>query len=548
MNTNAIWQLMSIQRGYGLINPTEMLGTLARALSVRNDILHGNEGADASIENDPAALYNYMISTTASIPGSNKGGQADFFQFYTVCKSLADEDLIGYIDAVLEQKYRLTLPKAVLGLYDEKMKGSAKKVLIAEGDAFGVYLLKWLNENPDKRFVVSFERPDIAFAYQMILGHYANFDGRISSVYSHDFIQDRFDLIFSYPAFGGRLLDEQSDFLSRDTSLAATENLLYRMNPISGEICTILPGKVTFSTTKDVVRFREFVQEKFGIREISSLPAGVFYPASGIKTFFFHFTSGQSDGIVVRMFEAERKGGKKGDFALAEKQKMLLFQYELADAGSWNVDMLFADDDPEITEFKNSSVKKLKVSDVASKVSRGPVINKRAEDGMTGIINISDIGEFGIDFGSIWTTDELGRKIDDAILKEDDVLVTARGTTIKVAVFHPGKNTKPCVASPNIIVIRPNSLIMGDFLKLFLESPVGIKMLKSLQRGETVTNINHKDVMDLEVPVPTLAEQREAVDMHKAGLLQYRIALEAAEKAWLAIKAEVNGKLYGGDD
>ena len=548
MNQNAIQQLISIQRGYGLIDATEMLGTLSRALSVRNDILEGVEGADPSIENDPAALYNYMIANTPSVPGMNKGGQADFFQFFTVCKRLGDEDLIGYVDAVLNQNYRIALPKAVLDLYDEKLKPSAKKVLIAEGDSFGLYLLKWLNENPDKKFTVSFEKGAVAFAYQMILGHFGNFDGRLSSVYSHDFIQDTFDLIFSYPVFGGRLLDEKSDFLSRDTSLAATENLLYRMNPVSGEICTVLPGKVTFSTTRDVVRFREFVQEKFGIREISSLPAGIFFPASGIKPFFFHFTSEPSEGILVRLFEAGKKGNRRGDAILVEKQKMLAFQDEISESGSWNVDMLFADEDPEINEYRNSPVKKLKISDIASRVIRGPVINRRAENGMTGIINISDINEFGIDFGSIWTTDELGRKIDEAILRDDDVLLTARGTTIKVAVFHPGKDTKPCVASPNIIVIRPNSLIMGDFLKLFLESPVGTKLLKSLQRGETITNINPKDVLDVEVPVPTIAEQKEAVDMYKAGLLQYRLAIETADKAWDAIKAVVNGKLYGGNE
>ena len=548
MNQKAISQLIAINHSYGVTNPEDMIGTLSRALSVRNDILNGMEGANPAIENDPVALYNYMVANTGSVPWPNKGGQAEFFQFYNACKDLDDEDLLGYIGVALAEMYRVVVPEAVLELYGEFLAGSGPKVLIADGDAFGTCLLRWIRENPDKTFTVSFMSPSIAFAYQMILGHFGNFDGRVSSVYKPDFIQSRFDLIFSLPAFGGKLLDEKSDFLSRDMSLAATENLLYRMNPVSGQLCTVLPGKVTFSTTRDVVLFREFVQEKYGIRDISSLPSGTFYPMASIKTFFFHFTAAPSEGIAVRLFEAERKGGKKGEMTLKEKQKALVFQDELMEMGSWNVDMLFADDDPELNQYRLSSVKKLKIRDVSTRVLRGPVINTRSENGITGIINISDIGEFGVDMGAIWTTDELGKKIDEAILQDDDVLLTARGTTIKVAVFRSDSGTKPCVASPNIIVIRPNSLIMGDFLKLFLESPVGMKLLKSLQRGETVTNINPKDVMDVEVPVPTIAEQKAAVDEYRAGLIQYKTALDTANKAWSAIKADVNSKLYGGNE
>ena len=82
------------------------------------------------------------------------------------------------------------------------------------------------------------------------------------------------------------------------------------------------------------------------------------------------------------------------------------------------------------------------------------------------------------------------------ILQEGDVLITSRGTTIKIAVFNeqPGK---VCVPSANINVIRTNKLLKGAYLKLFLESSVGMKMLKGLQRGTTISENNQQKAINI---------------------------------------------------
>lgn len=129
------------------------------------------------------------------------------------------------------------------------------------------------------------------------------------------------------------------------------------------------------------------------------------------------------------------------------------------------------------------------------------------------------------------------------ILQEGDVLITSRGTTIKIAVFNeqPGK---VCVPSANINVIRTNKLLKGAYLKLFLESSVGMKMLKGLQRGTTIVNINYKDIELLEVPVPPMAKQEKIINDYNEGLSLYIKTISAAEEAWNKIQADIQKNLY----
>ncbi len=109
-----------------------------------------------------------------------------------------------------------------------------------------------------------------------------------------------------------------------------------------------------------------------------------------------------------------------------------------------------------------------------------------------------------------------------------DVLISSRGTILKVAIFS--EQTFPCIPSSNLIVIRPNDGLLGKYLKIFLESSIGIKLLKSIQRGTTVVNINYKDLGQLEIPLLSLEEQKEIINKYEEEMNQYKTTIEVAEK------------------
>ena len=209
---------------------------------------------------------------------------------------------------------------------------------------------------------------------------------------------------------------------------------------------------------------------------------------------------------------------------------------------NWNVDMAFSITDETILQYKCSSVKKEKLKDVAE-VFRGKSVSEKAEDGNVAVVNISNISETGIDYENLDTTNDEERKVSRYLLEDGDVLIATKGFAVKIAVYE--KQPRMVIASSNLCVIRPNSkLINGTYLKLFLESEAGMKIIKSLQRGTTIVNINYQDICELEVPVPPMDEQLEIANEYNAGLSLYKKTIAAAEEAWTMIKNSVKSKLF----
>lgn len=226
---------------------------------------------------------------------------------------------------------------------------------------------------------------------------------------------------------------------------------------------------------------------------------------------------------------------------LVVKKEFLLFSDEFSDLNGWNIDIAFSEGNADIQAFSSSPVKKLRLEDAAT-VFRGKAINEKTETGNVAVINISNITDTGIDYKSLDQIEEEERKVSRYILKDGDVLVTARGTTVKIAVFE--KQPMFCIPSANINVIRPKNMLRGAYLKLFLESPVGIKMLQSLQRGTAVVNINYRDIIELEVPVLPIEAQDALIEEYNAGLKFYKDTIAAAEEGWRGLRQEIQTKLF----
>jgi len=127
--------------------------------------------------------------------------------------------------------------------------------------------------------------------------------------------------------------------------------------------------------------------------------------------------------------------------------------------------------------------------------------------------------------------DEEERKVTNYLLKKGDVLIPARGTAIRTAIFH--EQSYPCIASSNVIVIRPEpKMLNSTYLKLFIDSPLGEKMISGMQQGIAIINISYKDLKALEIPVPSLEEQQKKSDEYTKELKIYKDTIAAAEKRW----------------
>ena len=115
------------------------------------------------------------------------------------------------------------------------------------------------------------------------------------------------------------------------------------------------------------------------------------------------------------------------------------------------------------------------------------------------MLNISNIENGQIDYSNMDTINEEERKVKRYELTTGDVVLSCRGTAIKSAVFK--NQDKTIIASANLIVIRPKEKVKSEFIRIFFESPVGLAIIKSFQRGTTIMNINHSDIMEMEIPL-----------------------------------------------
>ena len=94
-------------------------------------------------------------------------------------------------------------------------------------------------------------------------------------------------------------------------------------------------------------------------------------------------------------------------------------------------------------------------------------------------------------------------------LKENDIVVTTKSTRVKtfVAKDLPKRNI---IVTGGMLVIHPNTeLVDPVFLKMFLDSETGSKILSSIMRGITIKTISFKDFQNINVSCPPLEEQNE---------------------------------------
>lgn len=357
-----------------------------------------------------------------------------------------------------------------------------------------------------------------------------------SDIYSTEFINKKFDLIICVPFFGGRELPKENNhFICRRYDAIALENLSVYLTD-GGILSIVVPASITYGSG-DLEILRNYIQSNYAIKEISSLPSEILESCTGLKTVLLNISTGATEDVEVNRYKLENNN-------LVSYEDTLALLDELENMQCWNIDRLFSLTDEDYQRFINSGVKKNYLKEVTEIIFRGKNIplSKKDNIGRIGVINISNINEIDIDYSNLEFIDDEERKISNYILQDGDILLPARGTTIKTAIFEKQQFT--CIASSNVIVIRPNkNLIKSEYLKLFLDSSVGKKMLKSMQQGTVIMNISYQELGNLEVPMPDINEQTGISEKYKKELDLYKKTIEEANKRWSSVIKELEGKL-----
>lgn len=431
------------------------------------------------------------------------------------------------------------LPEPLVRVMEGGFKRDPETVLIVEGEKFVTRLTEMIELHPGTRFTISTQRETNVELLKIMTDKYDNVTVVESNVYESSFIHERFDMILSSPVFGGRTLSEDPTFMCRELDMVALENLLTHLNS-DGDLVIVLPGRFTFAQGK-VGALRSFIQSTYTLKEIDELPTGVF-ANTAIQTYLINIQNSRptGDDVIIRRYSAgERKNRRSAVEELILEDDTFAMLDELEEMGSWSVDRIFEQQSEEWQAFNGSTTRKEALGNVAE-IFRGKNVTKKVPNGKIGVINISNIGEYSLNSDNLDYIDEEERKVSNYLLQEGDVLLPGRGTAIRVAVFREKDFPFPCIASSNVIVIRPDERSLKSlYLKIFLDSPIGGKVISQAQQGTTVMNLSYKDLNDIEVPLPTIEEQEEITLKYEYELRHFQETVAQAERRWREVLNEL---------
>ena len=160
---------------------------------------------------------------------------------------------------------------------------------------------------------------------------------------------------------------------------------------------------------------------------------------------------------------------------------------------------------------------------------RGAILHEK--DGNYTVIQAKNINKDGtVDSEELIRT-TLEKMRSKGTVQDGDVILSNRGT-FRSAVFR-GDDTNVIAASSLYILRLQRSDVLSEYLMVFLNSSLGQKALGILNRGTIIQAIPRQSLLSLNIPVPTLEKQKQAVSIfqnYHSRIVLYKRKTDLHEK------------------
>lgn len=175
----------------------------------------------------------------------------------------------------------------------------------------------------------------------------------------------------------------------------------------------------------------------------------------------------------------------------------------------------------------------------------GPGAGARPGDWEMAVVDSADIQDDRLNLGDLRTVSiQRNVKTEKHLLRPQDVLITARSTTIKSALVPPALTRT--VAGATLLVVRPREpeLGLGHYLWYFLTSSHGRAQVASrLKAGATIASLSAKSLEEITVPLPHPRRLNRLADLIEESERAYASALDAAQQRRVVIRDSIIGSL-----
>lgn len=139
-----------------------------------------------------------------------------------------------------------------------------------------------------------------------------------------------------------------------------------------------------------------------------------------------------------------------------------------------------------------------------------------------------------------------GRSVDRFQLQEGDVVLLAKGNSIRAAYVTKKVAELNVIASANFILLRPNTdVLVGEVLVAYLNSALGQSRLNSISTGAAIKNVSLSNLKKVEIELPELNKQHEIAELFHASNAAYKSTIELAEQQQKAASACINQLMKG---
>lgn len=543
-------EFLRVSRGVIDLSSDDLVKTVLTILRVKKELIKRHEN-----NLDEHQLYEIMNDVSKDIQPFNITVDA-FYKIFYIAKDIFtdDEDLLNIIQNCRMVMYVSPALEDIFINAIEKSK--AKSVLIFGIEGFSKKLLEVVKKHKDIEFSFMMNVDNYS-CYMLLKEIYKNINiidvdsDYVDAISNVKFINEKiykygyhnnakYDLIIAVPKFG-TISDTflRSQMIANSWDLMVTEILLKSLNE-KGVLKVVVTPKIIFSGGIDS-KFRKYLLENYKLLEIADLPAGLFNNVTMVKTVLLTLSTGASDKIQVKKYVSDKPLARNTECTSLDIDKEETISIEELQADdSWNISLLLESDD-EVTQYKNTGLPMVKLEDIAD-VFRGKAISKLDSGKKVGVINIADIADNEIDYDKVSFVNDEQQKIIKYLLEDGDILISSRGTTIKVAMFE--KQDEQYIPAVNFNVIRihesAKSKIKSEYLKIFFASSIGQKLLASLQRGGVVMNINAKDLYSLNIPLLSLQEQQKIIDQYNEEFAKYKRTLKQITDKWNNVKENID--------
>ena len=135
-----------------------------------------------------------------------------------------------------------------------------------------------------------------------------------------------------------------------------------------------------------------------------------------------------------------------------------------------------------------------------------------------------------------------GKNINKFLLQAGDVVLLARGQSMRCCIVTEEAATQRLVATANFIVLRMKREHSGEFLVTYLNSPLGKQTLNHSSVSSStniIKSISLGGLKKLEIPFPTLEVQQKIAKLFHTNVEAQRATLKLIEEQQKTVEIKI---------